>query len=89
MAALREEITDRLEAVKTSSQLNKTSFSVLFCLFERPRMAGAAAGDFDFKIAIMMKDLFGIEENEMRNEMENFEGKANRNSIRKNETGGG
>lgn len=52
-------------------------------------MAGAAAGDFDFKIAIMMKDLFGIEENEMRNEMENFEGKANRNSIRKNETGGG
>ena len=51
-------------------------------------MAGAAAGDFDFQFAIMMKDLFGSEENEMRNEMENFEGKANRNSIRKNETGG-
>lgn len=52
-------------------------------------MAGAAAGDFDFKIAIMMKDLFGSEENEMRNEMDDFEGKANRNSIRKNVTGGG
>lgn len=52
MAALREEITARLEAVKTSSHLNKTSFSVLFCLFERPRMAGAAAGDFDFKIYV-------------------------------------
>lgn len=52
-------------------------------------MAGAAAGDFDFRFEITMKDLFGSEENEMRNEMENFEGKANRNSIRKNETGVG
>ena len=52
-------------------------------------MAGAAAGDFDFQIEIMMKDLFGSEENEMRNEMDDFEGKANRNSIRKNVTGGG
>ena len=52
-------------------------------------MACAAAGDFDFQIEIMMKDLFGSEENEMRNEMDDFEGKANRNSIRKNVTGGG
>ena len=51
-------------------------------------MACAAAGDFDFQIEIMMKDLFGSEENEMRNEMDDFEGKANRNSIRKNVTGG-
>lgn len=28
-------------------------------------MAGAAAGDFGFQFAIMMKDLFGSEENEM------------------------
>lgn len=40
-------------------------------------------------LAVKMKDLFGSEENEMRNEMDDFEGKANRNSIRKNVTGGG